>query len=309
MSTSSIRRRRGFTLIELLVVIAIIAILVALLLPAVQSAREAARRSQCKNNLKQIGLALHNYHEIASSFPAGWIGVSNYNQDPEGESGFAWGTMILPHLDLENLRHEINTDLPIDDASGNPSNSSLLSTQLPVFECPSDPHVLLFPTPARSGIDIQRSVANYAGVFGTVELHGCENPPGTAPVTAAGQCVSDGIFYHNSTIKLRDIVDGTSNTLAVGERTTWEDPATGDKFYGTWSGALPEVEEEPARIMGKAEHPPNEADHPEDFGSAHPGGAHFVLGDGHVKFISENIDADVFQSVATRNGNEDPGEF
>lgn len=309
MPTSSIRRRRGFTLIELLVVIAIIAILVALLLPAVQSAREAARRSQCKNNLKQIGLALHNYHEIAQSFPSGWIGVSRPVQDPEGESGFAWGTMILPHLDLENLRYEFNTELPIDDTSGNPSNSSLLSTQLPVFECPSDPHDLLFPTPARSGAVIQRSVANYVGVFGTVELHDCESAPGTGPVTSAGQCVSDGVFYHNSAIKLRDIIDGTANTLAVGERTTWEDPATGDRFYGTWSGALPEVEEEPARIMGKAEHPPNESNHPEDFGSSHPGGAHFVLGDGHVKFVSDSIDEDVFQGLATRNGNEDPAEF
>ncbi len=309
MSTTHVRRRRGFTLIELLVVIAIIAVLVALLLPAVQSAREAARRSQCKNNLKQIGLALHNYHEMASSFPPGWIGVSRPVQDPEGESGFAWGTMLLPHLDLDNLRHQFNTELAIDDSSGSPSNRSLLSTQLLVFECPSDSRALLFQTPDRNGVDVDRSVANYVGVFGTVELHDCENAPGTAPVTSAGQCVSDGVFYHNSAIKLRDITDGTSNTLTVGERTTWEDPVTGDRFYGTWSGALPEVEEEPARFLGKAEHPPNESHHPEDFGSAHHGGAHFVLGDGHVKFISDTIDEGVFQGLATRNGNEDPAEF
>lgn len=297
-------RRRGFTLIELLVVIAIIAILIALLLPAVQQAREAARRSQCKNNMKQIGLALHNYHDVFSTFPPGWIGVENGQANPEGESGFGWGTMILPYIDQAPLYNQFDFTLPMDVAP----NRALLSTYLNVFSCPSDPKPNTFTIQDQNGTDIELAVCNYVGVFGTTEIHDCENAPGTAPVTASGQCVSDGVFFHNSRIKMRDMVDGTSTTLMVGERTTFVE-ADGTRFYGTWTGALPEVEEAAARVMGKAEHPPNENGHPEDFGSAHEGGAHFVLGDGHVQFISENIDEGLFQALATRQGGEVVGEF
>ena len=310
MSVSlSSRCRRGFTLIELLVVIAIIAVLVALLLPAVQSAREAARRSQCKNNLKQIGLALHNYHDVGSGLPSGWIGVSNFTADPEGESGFGWGTMIIPHLDSNNLYAQLNTKRPLDDRSGSPSNAELLRIVIPVYSCPSDSNPSIFTTMDRNGVDVERSIANYAGVFGTIELHDCENPPGTAPVTPDGQCVSDGVFYHNSFIKLRDITDGLSNTLMVGERSTNENQHTGGSFYGTWAGALPGVHEEPARIVAHAEHPPNEGIHAEDFSSLHPGGAHFLMGDGRVKFVSDTIDGTVFQGLSTRSGDENPADF
>ena len=280
----SVRKRHGFTLIELLVVIAIIAILVALLLPAVQQAREAARRTQCKNNFKQIGLALHNYHDTHSTFPPGWIGVLNGRSNPEGESGVAWGTMILPFLDQAPLYKEFNYSLPIDVAP----NRDHLKRVLTVFQCPSDPQQPTFGTIDRNGTGIELATANYVGVFGTVELHDCENAPGIPPVTAQGQCISDGAFFHNSKILMRDFQDGTSSTLMVGERTTFTDPATGDKFYGTWPGALPEVEEAIARIVGKTEEPPNKGDHPEDFGSSHVGGAQFILADGHVVFISEN---------------------
>lgn len=296
--------RRGFTLIELLVVIAIIAILIALLLPAVQQAREAARRSQCKNNFKQIGLALHNYHDVFSTFPPGWIGVENRQPSPEGESGFAWGTMILPYLDQAPLYNQFNYTLAMDVTP----NRDLLDNYLNVFSCPSDPKPNTFTIQDRNGTDTELAVSNYVGVFGTTEIHDCENTPGTAPVTASGQCVSDGVFFHNSRIKMRDIIDGTSSTLMVGERTTFVE-ADGTQFYGTWTGALPEVEEAAARVMGKAEHPPNESEHAEDFGSPHEGGAQFILGDGHVRFISENIDEGVFQSLATRAGGEVVGEF
>ncbi len=299
------KRRGGFTLIELLVVIAIIAILIALLLPAVQQAREAARRSQCKNNMKQIGLALHNYHDVHRAFPPGWLGVMNGVQDAEGESGFAWSTMLLPYMDQAPLYQQMNFALPMDVAP----NRFLVRQYLPVFACPSDPKPNDFMLEDRNAVNIDLGVSNYMGVFGTVELDGCENAPGTAPVQANGQCVSDGSFFHNSSMKMRDLTDGTSNTMLVGERTTFKDPGTGDPFYGTWSGALPEVEEAIARVMGHAEHPPNENDHPEDFGSAHTGGAQFLLGDGAVRFISENIDEGLFQALATRSGGEVVGEF
>ena len=132
-------RRRGFTLNELLVVIAIIAILVALLLPAVQSAREAARRSQCKNGLKQTGLALHSYHETHSSFPPGFISRNVQASDPVTPTniapGFSWGTMILPNLDQEPLYSSLDFERDADD----PTNLSFGQTSLPVFRCPSDP--------------------------------------------------------------------------------------------------------------------------------------------------------------------------
>lgn len=297
-------RRSGFTLIELLVVIAIIAILIALLLPAVQQAREAARRSQCKNNMKQLGLALHNYHDVFNAFPPGWIGVENGQANPEGESGFAWGTMILPYIDQAPLYNQFTFTQSMDVVP----NRDLLNNYLTVFSCPSDPKPNTFVMQDQNGTDIELGVCNYVGVFGTTEIHDCENTPGTAPVTASGQCISDGVFFHNSRIKMRDMVDGTSSTLMVGERTTFIE-SDGTQFYGTWTGALPEVEEAAARVMGKAEHPPNENGHPEDFGSAHEGGAHFVMGDGHVQFISENIDEGLFQSLATRAGGEVVGEF
>lgn len=299
------RSHRGFTLIELLVVIAIIAILIALLLPAVQQAREAARRSSCKNNMKQLGLALHNYHDVHNAFPPGWIGVENRLPSAEGESGFSWGTMILPYLDQSPLFQQLETRLPMDVAP----NRDLLKSVLVMFQCPSDPKPDTFVMEDRNGTDVQVATANYVGVFGTVELHGCENAPGTAPVTSAGQCIGNGAFYHNSKVRFRDFTDGSSSTLIVGERTTFIEPATSEPFYATWTGALPEVEEAVARVLGHAEHPPNEFEHPEDFGSSHVGGAQFVLGDGHVVFISENIDQSVFQALSTLRGGEVIGEF
>ena len=240
------RARRGFTLIELLVVIAIIAILIALLLPAVQQAREAARRASCKNNLKQIGLALHNYHDVYAGFPSGWIGVTNGRSNVLGESGFAWGTMILPYLDQAPLYRRFNFSSPLDASP----NRTLVNQHLTVYQCPSDPKPESFQTPDRNGNQIQMATANYAGVFGTVELDNCyTSPAGTPPVSAQGQCLSDGVFYHNSAVKIRDIIDGASNTLIVGERTTFLDPVNGP-FYGTWSGALPGVDDVARPIYG-----------------------------------------------------------
>lgn len=299
-------KHRGFTLIELLVVIAIIAILIALLLPAVQQAREAARRTQCKNNLKQIGLALHNYLDVARVFPPGWIAVDDTGAPSahEGTSGVGWATMILPYMEQANIYNQFNASLPLTD----PANAAFLRNQIPGYKCPSDPQPeFFFIAEEGSGALITGlPIANYIGSFGTEELDGCENAPGDLPVMADGTCRGDGVFYHNSRVRLADITDGTTNTLLVGERKTVPDL----DWFTTWPGMIAEGEEAFQRVCGSADHPPNDPSaHFDDFSSHHTGGAQFCLGDGSVRFISENIDRGVYQSLATIQGGEVVGEF
>ena len=299
-------RSRGFTLIELLVVIAIIAILIALLLPAVQQAREAARRTQCKNNMKQLGLALHNYHDVHNAFPSGWIAVDNRVQSAhDGLNGAGWGTMILPFIDQAPLYSKFDANLAIHD----PANIAFIDNVLPAWQCPSD------PKPDKWEIEEEGSpgtvlatlpTANYIGSFGTEELDGCEEPPGTAPVASNGQCRGNGMFYHNSRVSMRDITDGTTNTYMIGERGTRPDIG----WFSTWPGMVAEGEEAFQRILGSADHVPNDpVGHLDDFSSSHVGGTQFVLGDGSVRFISENIDRGLYQSLATILGGEVVGEF
>ncbi len=300
--------RRGFTLIELLVVIAIIAILIALLLPAVQQAREAARRATCKNSMRQLGLALHNYHDVFNVFPPGWIGVDLATRRPsvhEGVNGAGWGTMILPMVEQATLYNLFNPNLPLED----PVQQRFREQPLPVFTCPSDPHPPTFDIGEEhdpSHIICKLATANFIASFGSGAIDDCENPPGTAPVLASGQCKGNGAFYHNSRVRIGDIIDGTSNTMIIGERKT--DAAKG--WYSTWSGRVAEAEEACQRVLGSLDHPPNDPHaHFDDFSSFHVGGAHFVLGDGHTRFVSENIDEGVYRGLGTIAGGERSGDF
>ncbi|MEZ6052070.1 MAG: DUF1559 domain-containing protein [Planctomycetaceae bacterium] len=298
--------RRGFTLIELLVVIAIIGILVALLLPAVQQAREAARRTQCTNNLKQIGLALQNYHDAHKLFPPGYIAAGTGTHVAHtGTSGIGWGAQLLPDLDQDNLWKQFDARLSIID----PANDAFRKTPLSVFRCPSDPQVDLWEIQHESmpGVVItELPIANYVGMFGTGELDGCENAAGTPPVSSSGQCVGDGTFYHNSSVRLRDFSDGYTSTIMIGERRS--DDQMG--WRSTWVGMVPEGEEAFQRILGSADHVPNSPDgHFDDFSSYHEGGAFFGHGDGSVHFLSENMDLSVYQALATIKGGEIVGEY
>lgn len=286
--------RYGFTLVELLVVIAIIAILIALLLPAVQAARAAARRTSCLNNMKQLGLAMHNYHNSLGSLPTGWIGLDPIGGAPlsEGEPGWGWASMLLAYLELGNVERElVHHDLPIMDVANAAARRHVIGT----YRCPSDIGKELFDLMAEENpntIVAEIAATNYTGIFGTNELEDCESLP------AGVECKGNGTFYHLSKTRFRDIRDGLSNTIIVGERSS---------LYGqsTWLGVIDGGEEAIARIVGIADHPPNYADgHLDDFRSEHSGGVNFVLGDGAVRFISETIDLKTYRSLATRAGEE-----
>ena len=306
----SLPRRTGFTLIELLVVIAIIAILIALLLPAVQQAREAARRSQCVNNLKQLGLALHNYHDTHNALPPGWIGVTGNVPDMEGNSGFAWGAHILPQMDQAPLYNQLNFNRECYDTN---FNAIAMNTVLPAFRCPTDPSTDRWriaeegnPTNFLATLP----TANYVGNFGT---EGPEDVCAAAPFPNA-QCTADGVFYHNSVTRLRDLIDGSSNTVMLGEHRTDTRPttiaATGMEWHSTWVGNVAGGEEAAVRFLGVGDHTPNHPSlHIDDFSSWHTGGVHFLFGDGRVRFVNENVDHVLFHGVLTRSGGEVLGEF
>ncbi|MBM3999316.1 MAG: DUF1559 domain-containing protein [Planctomycetes bacterium] len=289
-----VRSTRGFTLVELLVVIAIIGVLVAILLPAVQAAREAARRTSCFNNLRQVGLALHHYHDALRSLPTGWLGLEpgSGRPLPEGEPGWAWGSLILPYLEQSTVQ-ESRIDFPRPIA--HPSNAAARSTVLTVFQCPSDPGEDAFNLMAEddpASVLVRLAAANYVGVFGTEDLEACEGLP------AGSICRGDGAFWHLSQIRFADITDGLSNTIVVGERSSRHG-------YSTWLGVVEGGEEALARVVGVADHGPNTKEvHLDDFSSQHPAGANFVLGDGSVRLINEQIDLDVFRAMATRSGGE-----
>jgi prepilin-type N-terminal cleavage/methylation domain-containing protein len=292
------RTARGFTLIELLVVIAIIAVLIALLLPAVQQAREAARRTQCRSSLKQIGLALHNYLDTATSLPPGWIGVNAVGQpDVNGGNGWGWASRILPQMDQTPLFQSINFSLPLMDAA----HATIRTRMLPIYRCPSDAGPDIFTMTDSSNNPLtQLGTANYVGSFGTSDIDNCVGQP------APFRCAGEGGLSHNSCVRLSEFTDGTSNTYIAGEHRSNQQLG----WHSTWAGVVPGGSDAIVRILGTADHTPNNPlNHIDDFSSFHVGGAHFVMGDGSVRFISTNISATVFMGLATRNGGEITGEF
>ncbi|MEC9092727.1 MAG: DUF1559 domain-containing protein [Planctomycetota bacterium] len=291
----TVQRNRGFTLIELLVVIAIIGILIALLIPAAQAAREAARRIQCHNNLKQIGLALHNYHDTLKVLPPGWI-----SSEPVGEPG--WGLLAhsLPYMEQNNLYEQIDFALGIEEEA----NEISRMTVIPNFICPSDYAKDIVELGELAGHDhdhdhdyddndryhedeyeepLRVSKGNYSGVFGHTEI---EDSP------SAGF----GVFYHQKGHRLRDIHDGLSNTYLVGERNLELGPVS-------WVGVVPHVDAPMARHIGSCDHAPNDREHGhfEDFRSYHPTGCNFLFADGSVHLVVDTIDIQVYQGMSTRN--------
>ena len=334
------RRKLGFTLIELLVVISIIGILMALLLPAVQQAREAARRTQCKNNLKQLGLALHNYHDVHRAFPAGYFSYGTTNgsapanamMDPvtwDAAPGWGWTYSLLPYFDQENLYQQTDPTQPI----WNPAYAQLLRTTIPGLSCPSSsgpegPFAVQDESGAPltiNGQTIELGRSHYVANHGQESCWGECGSAATGVVftdiyTAAttivdiqGQAghVADGPFFRNSGTRIADVIDGTSQTIFLGEHSS----ALSDK---TWVGVVPGAFTHPR--FSSPENGPDAAAtltlvhggpsggelditgapiiHPVNFPtfhvgqmySEHPGGGHVCMGDGSVRFFSEEID-------------------
>ncbi|HYT90959.1 MAG TPA: DUF1559 domain-containing protein [Gemmataceae bacterium] len=290
----------GFTLIELLVVIAIIAILIGLLVPAVQQVREAAARTTCQNNLKQIGIALHAYHDRAKRFPPGYIDNNlNPNSDASQDQGPGWGwaAHLLNELEERNVYNQIPFNQP---AGGN----AVCQTFLAVFWCPSDQQLPTFTVYGTSAVVAQ---GNYIAVNGVKET---SFYPGS----------NTGAFLRNSKFRIVDIADGLSNTLFIGERNSGHSKTT-------WTGAVPggqvpadqspdpigNAEAASALVLGHGSrmHLPNDPQlwDADVFYSRHTAGANFLFGDGSVRSITGSIDGAVYENLLSRNDGNPIGSY
>jgi prepilin-type N-terminal cleavage/methylation domain-containing protein len=295
------KHRVAFTLIELLVVIAIIGILIGMLLPAVQKVREAAARTKCKNNLKQIGLALHAYHDRMKEFPPGYqTAVASDNSDTG--PGWGWAAYLLADLEQGNLRDRIRFDLQISD----PANAQVRVTTLAVFTCPSEDEFAPFTVVDSGGnpvCDVARG--NYLAMNGVLGVSG-------------DAFDNNGAFLRNRSTRVADIKDGLSNTLFVGERcssmsnSAWAGAVTNGVVpavrYPDPADQLANAEAAAALVLshGSRDHLPNnplvfDADATASF---HVSGVNFLVGDGSVQSISNAIDGLVYEALLTRAGNE-----
>jgi len=332
---------RGFTLIELLVVIAIIAVLIALLLPAVQQAREAARRSQCKNNLKQLGLAFHNYHETVNCFPPGYFAVINSPTTDQHAKGVM--VPLLPYIDQAPLFNQLDQNVPLYNGptgfnvTVQAANTALAATIIAGFMCPSMPgdsqHDYLYPAGAFGPFPNANAVwrggrCDYAGTTGIrADLGAIYN---------GNQGERDGILQSAGRIganpgrvgRMRDVLDGLSNTFLLCEKTggtvmyyktlpaTGLSPVVGLTNGGSWADVL--LCENWLRGAGRnGVAGPNGGPcainctniRGDGWHSFHTGGCHCLMGDGAVRFISENISTQTLGALITRKNGEVVGEF
>ena len=296
-------RRRGFTLIELLVVIAVIAVLIALLLPAVQ----AARRAQCLNNLKQIGLAIHNYHDAVGAFPPGYLSKPGADGDNIGP-GWGWAAMILPQIEQSTVFNAINFSLAIEV----PANQTARLTKINSFICPSDASF----APQFTVVDDSTSntalgtpicdvaSSDYVGCFGIGDVS-----------DFPGRDRGEGLFFRNRSVRIAEILDGTSQTLAVGEKSQ-------NLARATWTGAVSRAAVPITKLQaedglsaegggalilahtGELDGPNSKPAHADQFWARHSGGGNFAFANSSVRFLKEKRPLAIFQALATRQGGE-----
>ena len=378
------KRRRGFTLIELLVVLAVIAVLVSLLLPAVQNAREAARRVSCKNNLKQIGIGLHLYHDTFATLPPGYI--ANFAKE-EDEKGWGWGAFLLPYIEQSSLYDALDPDAQsLTNVANDAEYGQWLRTSLQLYVCPSDtggrlahpnrlPGTFVGSTPSMASVVSRSPQPHVPGGVGWLASVGSWQrtsgllvpahifppplpppppqppppPPPAPPVVppvpgpritefnvaksnyvgvfgdrwdarranwSAEDFEGNGLFGRNSDVRMSDILDGTSNTLATGERNS-------RNYAATWPGVNSSQgcgAADNQAVLGSAFYRINERPIPANsgcdgtgsanFSSYHSAGANFLMADGSVRFFSESIDfrrdaepnkMGLFQKLAHRN--------
>jgi prepilin-type N-terminal cleavage/methylation domain-containing protein len=313
------KRDRGFTLVELLVVIAIIGVLVALLLPAVQAAREAARRGQCVNNLKQLATAVHNAADSRRVFPPGFVSktsISNGNiwiEAQFGESGHSWMLETLPFMEQGPLYERWNFSLNVAQ------NAEAAQTDVPSFYCPSRRAGVRDEDRRSMFMEWQSGGTDYGGCMGAGNYF-FDDGNSTGPfyhryffdVNALDRKETDlGIFYWNSKTKFSHITDGTSNTLMLGElQRIYYDSIPTSPFTNGASSSLDGWAAGGVATLFDTDN--DAASNPggvnnwmfESPGSEHAGGANFAMGDVSVRFISENVDGELFEQLGTMAGGE-----
>lgn len=313
-----LRSRQAFTLVELLVVIAIIGVLVGLLLPGVQAAREAARKLESQNNLKQLGLAMHNYEAALGTFPSGYVSSASssatHAETLDGPPGWAWGTLLLPYLEQQTIQGSLDMRLPCWD----PAHGPLVRTKIPVFLNPGAPR-------RDDELVVRDSGGNERARFGLshyVANAGQDEPWGYQPPLENWFEVASGPFYRNSSVRSADVSDGLSNTVFLGEHTTISDK--------TWVGVVPGGMSCPTQPDF---YPFTTCDHAATFVLCHSGpaagepgivhapsfptchvcqmyapwsarGAFVLLGDGSVRFVSVMIQLDTWAAMSSYRGGE-----
>jgi prepilin-type N-terminal cleavage/methylation domain-containing protein len=304
-------RARGFTLIELLIVVAIVGVLLALMLPAVQHSREAARKTQCANNLKQLGVGMQNYMSFFDAFPPGYISTVLPNHD-DGGPGWAWGAHILPFIEEMAAYEQLKKSVSVES----PAVESLRMTSIPIFICPSDSTfyaVVDIPEKMSDKIICQMAGASYVASAGTIR-----------PTCKLCRDRFDGMFGRNRAIKGKELQDGYSKTIAVGERSSHWSRAT---MWGVVPGSKIIDNQQPTKyaagpayVLGttfkegfniESSEDAEDMTHvdtlAETFGSEHPGGAFFMFCDGGVRFVWDDTDPSVMNTLATRDGKPHSG--
>jgi len=320
-------RSRGFTLVELLVVIAIIGILIALLLPAVQAAREAARRAQCSNKLKQLALALHNYHAARNVFPPeAFVDSKICTPGEDTWRGAPWTVVVLPYLENAPLYEQFHLDGPFfalgdyPHDGAHPDNLTAQAVPNPDYQCPSDPHM-------EPDLPNTNYVACQGG--GDEETAVCRN------WTAQNFRLffDNGVIYRNSTVRIEHIADGTTSTFLLGESRWWLSAEANDydHAFNTWASSIrthgdlshpntaasatdpinnPQVDFNPAKpLMAQGGPSLMIGTWGRTFGSHHPGGSHFAMADGSVHFLNESMDQLLYWQLGTRDDGEPVGGF